>query len=721
MQPGTGPEGQADEARRSDDGGGVRVALIGAGFIADYHAAALRDIPDAALVAIIDPDRARAESFAAHHDVSDVRASVDEIGDTGADVAHVLTPPDLHEEFATQCLRAGMHVFVEKPLALSAEAAQRLHRLAEENERCCGVNHNYLHLPAVESLVRSCSAGHIGPIQHVSVLWSTALRELETGATSSWMFRQPGNIVYESAVHPFAIVETLLGAPEHVEVSWRLDRTLPTGQRFVHRWHVHGASSGASVDLVLSAAGMYNTRRVRVVGTDGVMDCDLESGDVHIERPSARHARLDTIGRLGAALVSDAVHLAKETVSTGRQIVAPGQDLGLFELSIARSVDDFYRAMRDGTAPRTTASSASRVLQWCDPVAASVADISAPRPRAVSTSRPGSDPVRDERVAVLGSTGFIGRAVVRSLLNAGVPVTAIARRSFDPSTLEWPESGLDVAIASLDDAEALRQAVEGADVVVQLATGSTERDASGRSSMVDGTMAVAEVSAAAGARAMVFASSIAAFYLGPDAPELVVDDDSPLDPRPDERGDYARGKIAAERALRRAPLPVVTIRPGIVLGRGTPPQHAGLGTWRNSVYCLGWGAGDHPLPIVLVDDVAAAVALIVASDWDDHAAVNLAASAGLSARDVVAVLRQATGRPLEFIARSSSRRIAELQAARGLKRLLGRRSPPSLSRDIRSMEHVVTVRSSTARALGWQPADERALTTTALLDAYAPA
>jgi hypothetical protein len=37
------------------------------------------------------------------------------------------------------------------------------------------------------------------------------------------------------------------------------------------------------------------------------------------------------------------------------------------------------------------------------------------------------------------------------------------------------------------------------------------------------------------------------------------------------------------------------------------------------------------------------------------------------------------------------------------------------------MEHVVTVRSSTARALGWQPADERALTTTALLDAYAPA
>ena len=218
----------------------------------------------------------------------------------------------------------------------------------------------------------------------------------------------------------------------------------------------------------------------------------------------------------------------------------------------------------------------------------------------------------------------------------------------------WTEMDAPVVqeIASLDDPDSLRRAFDGVDAVVHLATGSAASLEDVEQTMVGGTLTVVDAARSAGAVRIVYASSIAAFYLGADAAVDVVDDDSPLDPEPEGRGLYARGKIMTEQRLRGSGHPIVIVRPGIVLGSGTPPQHAGLGSWRGGVHCLGWGTGDNPLPIVMVQDVADGIALLAtAPDVAPGSPFNLATECGLTAQETVDLLAEATGRPFEFVSR----------------------------------------------------------------------
>ena len=51
-------------------------------------------------------------------------------------------------------------------------------------------------------------------------------------------------------------------------------------------------------------------------------------------------------------------------------------------------------------------------------------------------------------------------------------------------------------------------------------------------------------------------------------------------------------------------LPLVIVRPGIVIGRGGSPFHWGVGMWWHDAVCQIWGQGNNKLPLVLVEDVA---------------------------------------------------------------------------------------------------------------------
>lgn len=59
-------------------------------------------------------------------------------------MVHILTPPPLHHEIAMQCLAAGLHVFIEKPIATSAVQAVDLVAAAEKAGRRIGICHNFL-------------------------------------------------------------------------------------------------------------------------------------------------------------------------------------------------------------------------------------------------------------------------------------------------------------------------------------------------------------------------------------------------------------------------------------------------------------------------------------------------------------------------------------------------------------------------------------------------
>jgi len=330
---------------------------------------------------------------------------------------------------------------------------------------------------------------------------------------------------------------------------------------------------------------------------------------------------------------------------------------------------------------------------------------------------PEADAPRTGEVVVLGGTGFIGRRVVARLVAEEQPVTLVARRAHGlaPELRAAIDSGrVRLVRGSLEEPASIAAALDGAHAVIQLATGSGNTWEELERSMVGGSVAVAEASLARGVKRFVYVSSIAALYTGDDAkPEL--EDSLGVDPQPTARSTYSRGKIEAERALLRlhrdSGLPLTIARPGVVVGDGTPMQHSGYGVWPRDNHCIGWGLGEHPLPLVWVDDVADALAKLAVDPRDELSgrAVNLCARTGLSARDMVNEYRRVTGRDIHFHPRSCTLSQA-LEVGKWVVKVAGRRPGTEFPswRDLKARALHPAFTSRTARELlDWKPTEDR--------------
>lgn len=204
--------------------------------------------------------------------------------------------------------------------------------------------------------------------------------------------------------------------------------------------------------------------------------------------------------------------------------------------------------------------------------------------------------------------------------------------------------------------------------------------------------------------------SIVSLYLGPQ-PEAVTGC-TPPNPRAEERADYARAKAACDRMLMElhaeAGLPVVILRPGPVVRKGASPFHSGLGFYNTKQNCLGWNAGRNPLPFVLVADVAAALLVAARAAGIEGRAYNLVGDVRLSAREYVAPLGAALGRPLRFHHALPGQLWGGEIGKWLIKRADGRASPLPSRRDILSRGLTARFDCSDAKAaLGWTPVADR--------------
>lgn len=117
----------------------LRAAVIGAGHMGNYHAQKLAAMEGVELVAVIDPDGARAQSIAdkvKSKAQSNYGALLAEL-----DCAVIATPTEHHHRIARDCLQAGVSVLVEKPITNSVEQARELVALAQQRNLVLQVGH----------------------------------------------------------------------------------------------------------------------------------------------------------------------------------------------------------------------------------------------------------------------------------------------------------------------------------------------------------------------------------------------------------------------------------------------------------------------------------------------------------------------------------------------------------------------------------------------------
>jgi predicted dehydrogenase len=151
----------------------IRVAAIGAGSFGQNHVRVIQQLENVELVAIIDTDLDRAEQLA-HGRGTRVFRDVDEVNG-GFDAAIVATPTVTHEPIAARLLESGVDVLVEKPIADSSAAGERLARLAEERGRALQVGHLERFNPAVTALENALTIPLFFEVHRLSVFTPRSL------------------------------------------------------------------------------------------------------------------------------------------------------------------------------------------------------------------------------------------------------------------------------------------------------------------------------------------------------------------------------------------------------------------------------------------------------------------------------------------------------------------------------------------------------------------
>jgi predicted dehydrogenase len=118
----------------------------------------------------------------------------------GPDAVVVATPVRYHYEIARECLLAGKHTLVEKPLATSSAECQELIEIAEEKGLILMVGHTFLYSAAVRKIASIIEDGDIGDIRCVTA------RRLNLG-----LYQQDINVAWDLAPHDISIILYILG------------------------------------------------------------------------------------------------------------------------------------------------------------------------------------------------------------------------------------------------------------------------------------------------------------------------------------------------------------------------------------------------------------------------------------------------------------------------------------------------------------------------------
>jgi predicted dehydrogenase/nucleoside-diphosphate-sugar epimerase len=685
-----------------------KVGLLGAGYICEAHARAVVAASGVELAAVCDRSLPRAEEAARRFGIARVYSSLQDMLASDVDVVHVLLPADAHIGPTRQVLEAGKHALVEKPMGLAAAECRELAALAHENGVRLAVNHNFLFLPAVEKLRADAADGTLGRIDRLSLNWLYPLGSLQFGPYDNWMLREPRNLFFELGPHLVSLMLEVAGKPEELRAMAGRPIDLPGGGRVYRQWQVMARRGDTAIDLTLSVVPGMIDRSIVARGHAAVAKADLERDLYLREEPSGQPLMFDNLlGPLsaGAQVLGGAGRtFARSLAGTLRK--AP--EANPFTLSIARLVAEFYRTLDTAPDSRLQGELGADVIETCERIVESAGVSSTHRERSVSTA--GALPARPT-VLVIGGTGFIGKHLVRGLVREGIGVR-VATRSVAPARIALEGLDVEVVAGDLADPVFLDAALEGVETVYHLAksNGRNWDDYYRQDVLV--TKNIAERALAMGIRRFIYTGTIDSYFSGRASD--VITCDTPLDERLESRNLYARSKGACEAMLmelhRGKKLPLVIMRPGIVIGEGCAPAHWGVGKFMADTRVQFWGDGRHALPFVLVEDVADALLRARTTPGIEGQCFLITDAPLMSGREYVEAVSQASGTRLRADSVPIWRYyVGDLlkEAVKHLIRHPNRRVPTY--RDWASRSHRARYDSvKTREMLGWRPAGTRA-------------
>ena len=234
-------------------------------------------------------DPAKARDLAAGAGLALTTSLAEVLEDRAIDAIVLAVPHTLHHDLILQATRAGKHVFVEKPLALTRAHAESAVEACRAAGVTLGVGFNRRYAPAVRELVRRIQAGEIGEILHLEGQQSVPLGfGLKPGNWRALRGETPGGAMTLLGIHTLdsmifaaGLVNSVHATSERRKTAAEVDDTTTLHLRF----------AGGATGFLASLSVTPEFRRLHVFGTKGWIELrsDHEITVKAIEGPPATY------------------------------------------------------------------------------------------------------------------------------------------------------------------------------------------------------------------------------------------------------------------------------------------------------------------------------------------------------------------------------------------------------------------------------------------------
>lgn len=195
----------------------VKFAILGCGKIGSRHAAKLRDVKGARLVAVCDIIPERADKLGKEYGAEVYYDIGDLVQNKEIDFVNVCTPSGFHLIHTIQALNAGKNVLCEKPMAFRESDAREMVKVAGENNKMLFVVKQNRFNPPVKLVTNLLKAGKLGKLikSVVSVFWN---RNDDYYKNDKWRgtLALDGGALCSQASHFVDLMLSFMGEPKSV-------------------------------------------------------------------------------------------------------------------------------------------------------------------------------------------------------------------------------------------------------------------------------------------------------------------------------------------------------------------------------------------------------------------------------------------------------------------------------------------------------------------------
>lgn len=587
----------------------LKVGIVGCGNIANLQLRYIKKYIEPENIALCDRNHLRMNWLSEEHRVAntfpDLVGMLEVFKPT---VVHVLTPPKTHKDIAIQCMKAGCHVFLEKPMCVSVAEAQKVVDTADKQNRLVCVDHLRLFDPQFLKAKRILESGALGDIVSIST------REVENyvtrkgeGLAAKWMQDLPGEIFYDILPHHLSIINAFLPGLCVKGVEYKSDENGTPKELVCILSSVQGSGM-----IHLSLVG-HLENYAKFECTKGVVIADFLNRMTVVRKAT----QLPGIVDRPRDKLSESFQLMRGTMLL--LLKRPDNLAGM-----NNAIRSFYQSIvRSGNSP-IPALNGLIVMKILTEISSGIPakeerNPSNALPRCINTDMECQHKSRS--ILVTGATGFIGKKLVNRLLANGYSIRVLIRSRERIEKLNSIFVGpIEYCIGDISSADDVERACKGIETVYHLAAATKGKWYHHLDVTVSGTSNIIKACMHSGVQNLVYVSTIGVLNSTKPPRDGSVCDEFPYEACPSKRGNYASSKLEAERRVRDfmersdgRRTNVIILRPGIVYGSGKAPL-LGIVLPLTKKFSMAIEYKDRILPLVYVENLVDAMLLAANSN-----------------------------------------------------------------------------------------------------------